>query len=457
MNRRPLLSSLLLGVVAITCSQVGETGESRKLPSGRSYLATTVVERAPSASAAATGFDAERVWSGHDDWEPAVAADPSSSFVYQLTTRYSGPKACSNCPFPVIVFRASADDGATWGPDRFFPITRKPQNDPQIEVATDGTIYAAWLDDYRPGVKFIKSADRGVTWSEPIAFTGKGKKPAWSDRPVLAISPDGRDVYVAFNASDSWVAASHDYGVSFAPAVKTSNDTRYWFHSAGAVAPDGDVFFATADYSQDYSGDSHVGVLKSSNGGATWAHTRLDTSSEMPDCPWAVGCYFGFFGPSVGVAVDLAGTVVVAYHAGGAPGAPQPMYVRTSTNGGSTWSTRQQVSVPDPAVHNGFPALGAGGAAGDFRLVWQDTRGGGTNAWNTWFRETANGGATWSAAVRLSDQTSGAPYKHANGYRFPYGDYLEIAVDAGGRNHIIWGEGDSFTGPGGTWYTGGPG
>jgi len=455
-NPRPLLSSLLLGAVAITCSQFGEKGESRKLPSGRSYLATTVVERAPFASAAGSGFDAERVWSGHDDWEPAVGADPSSSFVYQLTTRYSGPAACQSCPFPVIVFRASADGGGTWGPDRFFPLTRKPQNDPQIEVATDGTIYAAWLDDYRPGVKFIKSADHGVTWSEPIAFTGKGKKPSWSDRPILAISPDGRDVYVAFNASDSWVAASHDYGLSFAPAVKTSNDTRYWFHSAGAVAPDGDVWFATADYSQDYSGDSHIGVLKSSDSGATWTHVRLDTSSEMPDCPWAAGCYFGFFGPSVGLAVDLVGTVIVAYHAGGTPGAPQPMYVRTSTDGGATWSARREMSVPDPAVHNGFPALGAGGA-GDFRLVWQDTRGGGTASWNTWFRETRNGGATWSAAVRLSDQTSGAPYKHANGYRFPYGDYLEIAVDAGGRNHIVWGEGDSFTGPGGTWYTGGPG
>jgi len=177
----------------------------------------------------------------------------------------------------------------------------------------------------------------------------------------------------------------------------------------------------------------------------------------MPDCPWAAGCYFGFLGPSVGLAVDLAGTVIVAYHAGSASRAPQQMYVRTSTDGGSTWSARRQVSVPDPAAHNGFPALGAGRAAGDFRLVWQDTSGGGVDSWNTWFRETRNGGSTWSAAVRLSDQTSGAPYKHANGYRFPYGDYLEIAVDAGGRNHIIWGEGDSYTGPGGTWYTRGSG
>jgi len=60
MNRRPLLASLLLGTVAITCSQLREQGESRKVSSGRSYLATTVVERAPSASATPSGFDAER-------------------------------------------------------------------------------------------------------------------------------------------------------------------------------------------------------------------------------------------------------------------------------------------------------------------------------------------------------------------------------------------------------------
>ncbi len=113
MNRRPLLASLLLGTVAITCSQLREQGESRKVSSGRSYLATTVVERAPSASATPSGFDAERVWSGHDDWEPAIGVDPNSSFVYQLTTRYSGPPACKSCPLPVIVFRASADGGST--------------------------------------------------------------------------------------------------------------------------------------------------------------------------------------------------------------------------------------------------------------------------------------------------------------------------------------------------------
>jgi len=52
--------------------------------------------------------------------------------------------------------------------------------------------------------------------------------------------------------------------------------------------------------------------------------------------------------------------------------------------------------------------------------------------------------------VRLSNLDSGAPYKTSAGYAFPYGDYLEIAVDPFGTSHVAWGEGTSYTGPGGT-------
>ena len=93
----------------------------------------------------------------------------------------------------------------------------------------------------------------------------------------------------------------------------------------------------------------------------------------------------------------------------------------------------------------------AGPAAGDFRVVWQDSRNAG--AWNTWYRRTTSGGATWSTQVRLSDVTGGANYKTANGYAFPYGDYMDIAVTASGTNVVIWGEGEDYVGPGGTWFT----
>lgn len=445
----------LIALAAISYSATSNynvEGKEKKVWSGISYKKQTVVEQAPAVSLAAPGWDSERAWSGFDDWEPAIAADPSSTYVYQMTTRYNGPKACGPCPFPVIVFRSSSDSGITWSADKFLVISKKKQNDPEIEVANTGTIYAAWLDDFRPGVKFLKSSDRGATWSTPISFTGKGQKPAWSDKPILAISSNGQHVYVAFNASDSYVVASHDFGATFSAAVKTNNDTRYWFHNGGAVASNGDVYFSTVDFSQDYTGDSNINVLKSTNGGNSWTTTPVDTSKQMPDCSWAAGCYFGFLGPSAVLAIDGTGKIVLAYHAGDTSGGAQKMYVRTSTDG-TTWTARQEVSNGSSTVNNAFPALAATPVNGEFRLAWQDDRNGSTNAWNTWYRSSTNGGSSWSTAVRISDLGSGAPYKSSNGYKFPYGDYFEIAVDATGRNYVIWGEGDSFTGPGGTWYT----
>jgi hypothetical protein len=448
---RRILILIALGLLFANTSR-NESGETKKVFSGKSFAGQTKVVLAPTPNAA-TGFDVERVWSGEDDWEPAVAADPSSNYVYQLTTRYSGPVPCKGCPLPVMIFRASSDSGATWGADKFLPITKKHQNDPQVEVANDGSVYVVWLNDYNPGVEFTKSTNHGNSWSTPYLFTGKNKKPVWSDRPILVISPDGKDIYVGFNSSDAYVATSHDFGQTFSANVKTSDDSRYWFHSAGAVAPNGTVFFAAADYAQDYTGDTHINVIRSTNGGASWTTTLIDTSREAPGCSWAPGCYFGFLGPSVAIAVDSTGRVVLAYNAGNSAGAAQRMYIRYSTDNGNTWSARQEVSDPNAAVNNGFPALAAGTSAGDFRLIWQDDRNGPTTAWNTWYRRSTNGGLAWSNAIRLSDATSGAPYKSANGYKFPYGDYLELAVDSSGRNHMVWGEGDSYTGPGGTWYT----
>jgi hypothetical protein len=79
------------------------------------------------------------------------------------------------------------------------------------------------------------------------------------------------------------------------------------------------------------------------------------------------------------------------------------------------------------------------------------TNGGNFDAWNVWYRASTNGGATWSAPALISDSTGGAPYKTAAGFGEPYGDYGEAAITNGGKFIGIWGEGPSYTGPGGVW------
>jgi hypothetical protein len=425
-------------------------GKGEKQPTGQSFEKQTRVERYSGPSSYSLLLNAERVWSGYDDWEPALAIQPGTSVVYQATTRYNGPKACNGCPFPIIVLRKSIDGGETWGADLKIPNFKAKQNDPEIEVATDGTLYLAWMDEYKPGIAFAKSSNGGASWSTPIHLTPRGGTPDWSDKPLLAMSANGQHVYVGLNASDNYVAASHDYGATFTMSPKLNNDTRYWFHTAGAVAPNGDAYFITSDFSQDYTGDAYIRVMKSSNGGASWTITTVDTSKEMPECAWSAGCYFGFFGTIAGLAGDSAGKVMIAYTASTVNRGPMQLYARTSTNG-TTWSARQDIGAGSAFNHHSVAVASSG--MGDFAVTWQDDRNGANTAWNAWLRQTSNGGNTWDAPLRLSDQASGAPYKSAAGHGFPYGDYQEIAADSSGHYHVIWGEGISYTGPGGTWYT----
>jgi hypothetical protein len=201
-----------------------------------------------------------------------------------------------------------------------------------------------------------------------------------------------------------------------------NTDVRYYFNQGVSISPtNGNVaYIATSDYQSGatYNGPSNVKVFKTTNGGTSWTNVLLDTSLDVPTCAWAAGCNKGFFGTTPSMAIDSAGKLLIAYHVNSADGAPEQMYVRTSTDG-VTWTARQQISVANPAVNNAFPAVAAHPTtAGDFRVTWQDDRTA-THRFNTWYKRTTNGGTSWSADIRVSDLTSGAPYKDANGYSFP--------------------------------------
>lgn len=130
-----------------------------------------------------------------DDWEPAIAADPNSPYVYVLTTRYGTDKPCKgNCPTPFIALVVSADGGATWSPSRPLCACKGGgQFDPIIEVVPNtGDVYSLYMVGFN--VWFQKSTDHGTTWSAPVKTYGNV---SWNDKPIIAVSDDGRDVYAA--------------------------------------------------------------------------------------------------------------------------------------------------------------------------------------------------------------------------------------------------------------------
>jgi hypothetical protein len=64
---------------------------------------------------------------------------------------------------------------------------------------------------------------------------------------------------------------------------------------------------------------------------------------------------------------------------------------------------------------------------------------GGLDRWNVYYRSSTNGGSTWTSEVDLSSFVDGFPtYIFADGFRFPFGDYYELDIDGGGVSHVIF-------------------
>jgi hypothetical protein len=164
----------------------------------------------------------------------------------------------------------------------------------------------------------------------------------------------------------------------------------------------------------------------------------------------AVGCTPDFYVGHTALSADASGGVVLLYDGATTAGGPQTISARRSSDRGANWSTA--VTLSTVGEESTAPAVESRGS-GDVRAWYYQTSGGGNDdAWNIWYRSSTNGGATWSSPVKISDATGGAVYKSASGFAEVYGDYGEIAITNQGKTIAIWGEGISYTGPGGCWF-----
>jgi hypothetical protein len=417
----------------------------------------TAGQERPAGAKAALGWLGERPYDPiADDREPAIATDLHAPLVYALATRYGTAKPCPKCPVPYIVIRVSADNGVTWSGS--LPVCEckggKGQFHPVIEVVPNtGDVYVLFMGGGGNGfnVFFTKSSDHGKTWSTPAPTWGDV---AWTDKPVIAVSDDGRDVYAAFNGptgGDPYVAQSHDAGATWTQSKLLNNKGS--FHAFdGDVDLDGRVFFAES--SVRYSGSTSViesidhHVFISTDRGASFTDHVVATVQAGMECV-STGCKPDFYAGHVALSVDPGGGVTVAYDGAAKFHGPQRIDLRRSTDHGASWSKPQQLSNFDVMATS--PAMESG-LAGNLRLSWMETSGLNLKAWNVWYVSTNEGGASWSSPIKVSDATSGASYKTAAGFLEVYGDYGELAVTNTGKSIAIWGEGSSWYGPGGIWF-----
>jgi hypothetical protein len=391
-----------------------------------------------------------------DQWEPAIAAD-RFGHVYLLYPQYEGVPGCPACSNPTQILQVSNDRGQNWGSPRVVSpagATTGGQWDPQIAVdPVDGkTVYVTFMQNNKSDIIVGKSTDFGVNWS----FVTSDATNAGTDKPILAVR--GQDVYVVYtHAQTTFAAFSHDGGETF-KEVKVSKGGRLGWALAGGgtVTPNGDVFFSWAGYEGNggASGNVNLYVSKSTDEGETWTSKVIDVSSSPPQCPEFL-CGWAYLGAQMVMTSDANGTLYLLWNAGSAPTGPERIYFAKSTDGGNTYTSKVDVSTAQAGTHHNFPAIVAVGN-GDVRISWMDARAasaiGGLDRWNVYYRSSTNGGSTWSSEVDLSSPVSGFSYIFNDGFRFPFGDYYEIDVDEQGTNHVIFGIGFDYNAPGSVWY-----
>jgi len=384
-----------------------------------------------------------------DQWEPAVAAD-GFGHVYVLYPQYLTVPNCKDCPIPTMILVVSNNNGTAWETPHEIAPLGTAQYDPQIVVdpADRRTVYAAWLQNKKQDVVVAKSIDFGQNWTVVLAA-----RAGEADKPVLAAR--GSNVVVAYNhGANVYAAISHDAGSSFSVGTVNPRKISGWGQAGGAtIDPAGNAYVSWAAYSRTEHGPGPVAlyVSRSADNGATWSTALLDVSGAPPECEREEDeCEWAFLGAQIAIASDSAGTIYVLWNSGPVNGGAERIAFASSTTSGATWSPKTDVSRALPGTSHAFPTIVAG-ISGDVRVAWMDTRN--SPLWNTYYRSSTNGGATWSGESKLSTFVPGFDYIEPSGFKFPFGDYFGIAIDSRGDTQAVWGEGLAYESPGSIWYT----
>jgi len=397
------------------------------------------------------------------DWEPALAVGPDGTVYVTAGRREPRPEdAESGMPFGqrIVIWRSS-DSGATWeGP---WPVSDGGsfQGDQRVVVDDHGVVHVSYMDltttpegQMSALLQLATSRDGGRSFTVQTVLDHDV-----SDKPELAVSRDGRDIYLVLESRPGpSLMGSHDGGDTWGgPRVVVPVEDRgtHFWPTGLALAPDGRLWFSVpsipnSELQAGGPSTTTLHVLSSDDWGASWHESNLGSS------PWSRGgcvhdpeCRVKSAYP--GIAVDAVGRAY-AVNTDGRAGEPYRLLLRSSADGGETWSEPVPVSeAPRPSsgdlADHDYPMVAADGD-GRVCVAWVDDRSGPRSMWA---RCTPDAGATWGDELLLSNMASDQGHTTTEGFAVFYGDYGGIALTDEGRLYVTWGAATAMDGPGAVW------
>jgi hypothetical protein len=360
--------------------------------------------------------------------EPSIAVDPTNPQHIvigwrQFATVTSGLREAG--------YAYSSDDGQSWTASTLTPGVGR--SDPVLGVDSQGTFFyysltgPPFFPTYR--CHLFRSTQGGAVWEAPVVAGG-------GDKPWMAVDRSGGvgdgQVYVSWRTAagccgDRVYARSADRGLSFSEPIALPLSPEF---GTLAVGPAGELYVVGYAAGQ-------LALLESTE--ARHAERRSPPFT-VRNANIQIGGALASGGPNSGgllgqvwVDVDSSGGPgqghVYLLSSIDPPGSdPADTMVIRSSDAGATWSRPVRVNDDPPGAWQWFGMLSVA-PSGRLDAVWNDSRGSAQASQTRLFYSfSTDGGATWSpneAATPSFDSTIGGPQSSPK-----LGDYFHMVSDA---------------------------